>query len=77
LSPFVRGEFLFVFDLKQRLLYKITCVKNKKDGKITILAIETSCDETAIAVVDCAGGIKNPRFKIRANIVSSQVMFTW
>jgi len=39
----------------------------------TILAIETSCDETAVAVVECAGGIKNPRFKIRANIVSSQV----
>ena len=42
--------------------------------KVTaILAIETSCDETAIAVVECAGGVKNPRFKIRANVVSSQV----
>jgi N6-L-threonylcarbamoyladenine synthase len=39
----------------------------------TILAIETSCDETAVAVLDCSGGIKNPTFNIRANVVSSQV----
>jgi N6-L-threonylcarbamoyladenine synthase len=34
-----------------------------------ILAIDTSCDETAIAVLE----IRNPKFKILANIVSSQV----
>src|SRR3989344_874443 len=45
----------------------------KKTDSVTILGIETSCDETAIAVVDCAGGIKNPRFKIRASVVSSQI----
>ena len=39
----------------------------------TILAIETSCDETAIAVVECSGGFEKPFFKIRSNIVSSQV----
>lgn len=39
----------------------------------TILAIETSCDETSIAVLDCWGGFTKPRFTIRANIVSSQV----
>jgi N6-L-threonylcarbamoyladenine synthase len=33
-----------------------------------ILAIETSCDDTAIAVVE----IKNKRFKILSNIISSQ-----
>ena len=34
-----------------------------------ILAIETSCDETAVAVLE----IKNNKFKILANLVSSQV----
>lgn len=38
-----------------------------------ILAIETSCDETAIALVEARGGLKNPRFRILKNIVSSQV----
>ncbi|KKU15240.1 MAG: putative tRNA threonylcarbamoyladenosine biosynthesis protein Gcp [Parcubacteria group bacterium GW2011_GWB1_45_9] len=38
-----------------------------------ILAIETSCDETAIAVVDAKGGLKRPRFKIVANEVASQI----
>ncbi|MEK7643103.1 MAG: tRNA (adenosine(37)-N6)-threonylcarbamoyltransferase complex transferase subunit TsaD [Patescibacteria group bacterium] len=39
----------------------------------TILAIETSCDETAIAVVQCWGGLKKPTYKILSNIVSSQI----
>ena len=38
-----------------------------------ILAIETSCDETAIALVEAKGGIQNPRFKILKNFVSSQI----
>jgi len=38
-----------------------------------ILAIETSCDETAMAVVDADGELKNPRFKVLKNIVSSQI----
>lgn len=38
-----------------------------------ILAIETSCDETSIAIVECSGGLKNPRFKVLKNIVSSQI----
>lgn len=37
-----------------------------------ILAIETSCDETAISVVECKGGLKAPSFKVLAHIVSSQ-----
>lgn len=40
---------------------------------MNILAIETSCDETAIAFVKCSGGLREPRFKILKNIVSSQV----
>ena len=38
-----------------------------------ILAIETSCDETAIAVVDASGGLRRPRFRVLSNIVASQI----
>ncbi len=38
-----------------------------------ILAIETSCDETACAVLEIKGGLNNPSIKILSNIVSSQV----
>lgn len=37
-----------------------------------IFSIETSCDETSVAIVKAAGK-KNPRFEILANIVSSQI----
>ena len=46
-----------------------------------ILAIETSCDETAISIVEAKGrlpagrpGIKQPSFNVLANVVSSQAM---
>ena len=38
-----------------------------------ILAIETSCDETAIAILECDGGLANPQFKVLAEEVSSQI----
>ncbi|NOY35835.1 MAG: tRNA (adenosine(37)-N6)-threonylcarbamoyltransferase complex transferase subunit TsaD [bacterium] len=38
-----------------------------------ILAIETSCDETAISIVEAKGNFKNPRFEILSNVVASQV----
>ncbi|MBI4993944.1 tRNA (adenosine(37)-N6)-threonylcarbamoyltransferase complex transferase subunit TsaD [Candidatus Wolfebacteria bacterium] len=38
-----------------------------------ILAIETSCDETAIALVDAKGGINKPQFNIQKNLVASQI----
>jgi len=38
-----------------------------------ILAIETSCDETSIALLECRGGLKSPKFKVLKNIVSSQI----
>ena len=42
-----------------------------------VLAIETSCDETAISIVECFGGINppigEPRFKILSNIIASQI----
>ncbi len=37
-----------------------------------ILAIETSCDDTCVAILEAKGG-KKPSFKILSNIVSSQV----
>jgi len=38
-----------------------------------ILAIETSCDETSISLLDAEGGLRDPRFKIRKNLVASQI----
>lgn len=38
-----------------------------------ILGIETSCDETAAAVVEARGALRKPRFRVLSNIVSSQV----
>lgn len=38
-----------------------------------ILAIETSCDESAIAIAEFSGTRKHPHILVRANIVSSQV----
>ena len=38
-----------------------------------ILAVETSCDETAMAVVEAWGGRQAPQFKILADVVSSQI----
>jgi N6-L-threonylcarbamoyladenine synthase len=38
-----------------------------------ILAIETSCDETGIALLEASGKLSNPRFKVLKNLVSSQI----
>lgn len=38
-----------------------------------ILAIETSCDETGIALVEATGGLKAPKFRVLKNTVSSQI----
>lgn len=40
--------------------------------EMKILAIETSCDETAMAVVEAKGGLDKPRFTVSKNIISSQ-----
>ena len=59
--------------LEKRWGCKTSVSSNLTPSDMKILAIETSCDETAIAVLEAKGGIKNPRFKILSNIVSSQV----
>ena len=38
-----------------------------------ILAIETSCDETAIAIVKGTGTLRHPHFKVLKSIISSQI----
>jgi N6-L-threonylcarbamoyladenine synthase len=38
-----------------------------------ILAIETSCDETAISILEATDGFLRPKFKILSNIVASQI----
>lgn len=39
---------------------------------MTILSIETSCDDTGIAVIE-ATGTQNPSFRILSNIIASQI----
>jgi len=39
---------------------------------MNILAIETSCDETSIAVLKCEGGFTNPSFRILVHELNSQ-----
>ena len=39
---------------------------------MTILGIETSCDDTGVAVLETTEG-KNPQFAIRSNVVASQI----
>ena len=38
-----------------------------------ILAIETSCDETAISIVEAEGGVEAPSFRILSEVVTSQL----
>jgi N6-L-threonylcarbamoyladenine synthase len=38
-----------------------------------VLSIETSCDETGIALLDATGGVSAPRFKVLENLVASQI----
>lgn len=38
-----------------------------------ILAVETSCDETGIALLRATGGLRAPRFEVLENLVASQI----
>ncbi|MFA5888969.1 MAG: tRNA (adenosine(37)-N6)-threonylcarbamoyltransferase complex transferase subunit TsaD [Candidatus Paceibacterota bacterium] len=38
-----------------------------------ILSIETSCDETAISIVEAEGGLESPSFKVLGNVLFSQI----
>lgn len=38
-----------------------------------ILAIETSCDETAISLMTASGNLSQPKFKIEKSVIASQI----
>jgi N6-L-threonylcarbamoyladenine synthase len=38
-----------------------------------ILAIETSCDETGVSLLEASGGVAAPKFRVVRNLVSSQI----
>src|SRR4051812_5797578 len=38
-----------------------------------ILGIETSCDETAVCILECEGGIESPHFRVLGDALYSQV----
>jgi len=38
-----------------------------------ILAIETSCDETAVTILECVGKLPKPEFKVLGNSLMSQI----
>lgn len=38
-----------------------------------ILAIETSCDETAVAIIEATGSVLKPKFKVLADALHSQI----
>jgi tRNA N6-adenosine threonylcarbamoyltransferase len=41
--------------------------------RMNIIAIETSCDETGIALLAASGGIRAPRFRVVDNLVTTQI----
>jgi len=44
-----------------------------KQITMRILAIETSCDETGMSLLEASGGLKNPKFKLLQSVISSQI----
>ncbi|MBI5220646.1 MAG: tRNA (adenosine(37)-N6)-threonylcarbamoyltransferase complex transferase subunit TsaD [Candidatus Liptonbacteria bacterium] len=42
-------------------------------SKVRILAIETSCDETGLALLECSGPLTAPKIKLIKSVVASQV----
>lgn len=38
-----------------------------------ILSIETSCDETALAILEASGGIESPKFNVLSSALNSQI----
>ena len=40
---------------------------------MNIFAVETSCDETSIALLGAQGGLRSPKFTVPVNLVSSQI----
>ncbi len=51
---------------------KVTGSNPVPPTRMKILAIETSCDETAVSVINAQGGLNRPKFEILAHLVASQ-----
>lgn len=49
------------------------CMPNKEPKNIKLLAIETSCDETAVAVLEGSITSEVPKLKILSSVVKSQI----
>ncbi len=46
---------------------------NPASRTVKILSIETSCDETAVSIVEASGGLESPTFSILGNTLFSQI----
>lgn len=52
----------------------MTTKSHSKKSNKTVLSIETSCDETGLAVLEASGSLKElPKFKIKKALVASQI----
>lgn len=60
-------------ELADRAASYILRIMSVSDVKLNILAIETSCDETAIAFVECSGAPDAPHFIVHAHVISTQI----
>jgi len=64
---------MFATKLKSAMLVRMVNLMRDTSGKrLRILSIETSCDETAVAILECYGGFKNPNFTVLGDTVVSQ-----
>jgi N6-L-threonylcarbamoyladenine synthase len=48
-------------------------VRGKQSKKMRILALETSCDETSVALLDVSGSLKKPSVRLVKHVISSQI----
>lgn len=58
---------------KTVVLERASRVRISPPPHMKILSIETSCDETAVAILECNGEFENPSFKILGNSLLSQI----
>ncbi len=62
-----------VYRLGQRVFNPLSGVRLSVGSQMKILSIETSCDETAISILEVTGASDAPVFRILSNIVRSQI----
>src|SRR3989344_3210399 len=68
------GETDILLPLDSEFLGKLQCLSLRlKNICMKILAIETSCDETAIAILECEGNEQSATFRVFGNVLLSQI----